>query len=54
MGSLLGSLLADIFMELIQKNLITTLKSYLCNWKQHVDNRYAYVQPKRVNLSEGS
>ena len=34
----LGPLLANIFMTAVEEDLIPTLKSCLCNWKQYVDD----------------
>ena len=50
MGSPLGPLLANIFMTSLEKDLIPSLKSYLCNWKRYVDDTHAYVEPTKVEF----
>ena len=46
----LGPLLANIFMTTLEEDLIPTLKSCFCNWKQYVDDTHAYVEPAIVEL----
>ena len=46
----LGPLLANIFMTAVEEDLIPTLKSCLCKWKQYVDDTHAYVEPTIVEF----
>ena len=48
MGSPLGPLIANIFMTSLEEDLIPTLKSCLCNWKQCVNDMHAYVESTKV------
>ena len=50
MGSPLGPLQANIFMTSLQEDLTPTPKSCLCNWKRYVDDKYAYVEPTKVEF----
>ena len=50
MGSLLGPLLAYIFMALLEEDLIPKSKSRFCNWKQYVDDTDAYVEPANIEF----
>ena len=50
MGSLLGPLLAYIFMALLEEDLTPKSKSRFCNWKQYVDDTDAYVEPANIEF----
>ena len=52
MDSLLGPLLANIFMSSLEEDLIRTLKSHLCNWKQYVDDTHAYVEQTKAEFKQ--
>ena len=50
MGSPLGPLLANIFMTLLEEEVIPKLTPCLCNWKRYVDDTLAYVNPAKVDF----
>ena len=49
-GPPLGPLFANIFMTSFEEEVIPKLMDYLCNWKRYVDDTYAYINPKEVDL----
>ena len=49
-GSPLGPLLANIFMILLEDSTLPKLELYLCNWKQYVDDTFAYVLPDKIDM----
>ena len=49
-GPPLGPLFANIFMTSFEEEFIPKLMDYLCNWKRYVDDTYAYINPKEVDL----
>ena len=50
MGSSLGPLLANIFMIQVEDSTLPKLELYLCNWKQYVDDTYAYDLPDKIDM----
>ena len=50
MGFPLGLLLANIFMILLEQNVLRTVSNYLCYWKRYVDDTYASVVPKNIDF----
>ena len=50
MGFPLGLLIANIFMVSKKKDLIPTLKLFLCNWERHSNDTHAYLEPTRVEV----
>ena len=50
MSSLLGPLLANIFMMSLEEEVIPKLTPYLYNWKRYVDDTHAYVNSEKVDF----
>ena len=50
MGSPLGPLLANIFMISLEDSTLPKLELYLCNWKQYVNDTYAYDLPDKIDM----
>ena len=50
MGFPLGLLLANIFMILLEQNVLRTVSNYLCYWKRYVDDTYASVVPQNIDF----
>ena len=48
MGSPLGPVLANIFMTELEIVMISLLGNYLQNWKQFIDNIFAFVLPDKI------
>ena len=46
----LGPRFANIFMILLEENILPKPESYLCNWRRHVDDTFAYVVPEKIDL----
>ena len=44
MGSLLGPVIAGIFMVELERNLLPTLSQYMTSWKRYVDDTISYVK----------
>ena len=44
MGSRLGSVIAKILVEELEKSLITTLMEYITHWKQYVVDTIAAIK----------
>ena len=50
MGSLLGTLLANIFMTSLEEQIIPKLTPYLCNWKVYVHDTHACAIHEKVSF----
>ena len=48
MGSPLGPILANIFMTELEIAMIPSLGNYLQNWKQFVDDTFAFASPVKI------
>ena len=48
MGSPLGPILANIFMTELEIAMISSLGNYLQNWKQFVDDTFAFASPVKI------
>ena len=49
-GSPLRSLFENMFMISLEENISPKLESYLCNWRRHIDDIFAYVLPEKTDL----
>ena len=48
MGSLLGPVLANIFITKLEITILPSLGNYLQNWKCFVDDTFAFVLPEKI------
>ena len=48
MGSLLGPVLADIFMAELQRAKLPTLREHMSPWKRHVDDTISYIRDESI------
>ena len=48
MRSLLGSVLANIFITKLEITILPQLGNYLQNWKCFVDDTFAFVLPEKI------
>ena len=52
MGSPLGALFANIFMCELENTLIPKLQNVVSNWTRYVDDTFAIIEPKNVEMVE--
>ena len=50
MGSPLGPLFSNIFMILLEENILPKLESYFCKWRRYIEDIFAYVLPENIDL----
>ena len=48
MGSLLGPVLADIFMAELQRAKLPTLREYMSPWKRYVNDTISYIRDESI------
>ena len=53
MGSLLGPVLANIFMISLEKAKLPSIKKHIAHWKRYVDGTHAYIDPSKIELILG-
>ena len=49
MGSLLGLVIAGIFMVDLEKNVVPKLSTHMTEWKRYVDDTIAYIKPSYID-----
>ena len=48
MGSILGRVLAGIFMIQLERTILTTLREYKSAWKRYVDDTTSYIKEESI------
>ena len=49
MGSLLGLVIAGIFMVDLEKNVVPKLSTHMTQWKRYLDDTIAYIKPSYID-----
>ena len=49
MQSILGPVIAQIFMVDLVKNVVPTLSTHMTQWKRYIDDTTAYIKPSSID-----